>query len=92
MVRFRWPTPLNVSWRERAESLIRNALGGDASFDVDDADEDSVTNHEFFLDLIDATLDVSGVVQNNYYFLDRLLKDGASAWRVDENGKSLIAA
>jgi hypothetical protein len=91
MIRFRWPTPLNVPWHEHGEELILSAAGGEDRFNVEPWDEDSVTNHEFFLDLIDATLDILGESQNDWRSLERMLTDGDSVWRVSEDRRSFAS-
>ena len=88
-IRFRETVPMNVNLRAFAQSLIVEAAGGDDSHDVREEDEDRVTNHEYFLDLIDATLDLIGSGTNRWYELNTLLIEGESVWRVADDRRSL---
>jgi hypothetical protein len=72
-VRFRLTLPNNTEWKRFADSLVASA-GKD---------------EEFFLDLIDALLDVFGPAHNEWAELDRTFGSGASVWRVGDDRTSL---
>jgi hypothetical protein len=85
--------PLDVDLRDYANELILEAAGGDAAHQVDDEFEDfQITNHEFFLDLIDATLHLQSPDESDWEELDEALLLGGAAWRVGEDKASLVRA
>jgi hypothetical protein len=66
--------------RDFARELITDVAGGDASYDVDAEDEDSVTNHDFLVDLVDTDTgahrslrDFQGVAPGRYLLRRYLL-------------------
>lgn len=88
---FRDRLPLNSSLRDYANELIVEAAGGDAAHAVEDEFEDfAITNHELFLDLIDATLNLQSPAKSHWEELDRKLSLGGAAWRVGDDKASLV--
>lgn len=83
--------PLDVELRDYANELILEAAGGEAAHQVDDEFEDfQITNHELFLDLIDATLHLQSPAENNWKEIDNKLLLGGAPWRVGEDKASLV--